>query len=159
VRDPETKPRPKPKPEFKPVLIYDGRCRFCVAQADRLARWTGGRVRLESFRDPGVIEKYPGLTAERCEEAIQLVMPNGRIAGGAEAIARALRLRPLLAPVGFLYEAPLLRPLLDWGYRVVARNRFRIGGSTDEEPCGDEACRLHPHGGRGGASGEEDRRP
>ena len=32
------------------VLIYDGHCTFCIREAARIARWVGGRLRLESFR-------------------------------------------------------------------------------------------------------------
>jgi len=98
-----------------------------------------GRVRLESFRDPGVIARHPGLTAEACEQALQLVGSDGRIWSGAAAIARALRLRPALAPLGWLYAVPGVRQLLDAGYALVARNRFRLPG----EACADDACRLH----------------
>lgn len=124
-----------------PVLIYDGRCRFCVAQAQRLQRWTRGRVRLESFRDPGVIARYPGLTPEQCEQAVQLVEPDGRISGGAEAIARTLRLNPAFVPLSWLYHLPVLRQAADRLYALVARNRFRLRAAT----CLDDACRLH-HG-------------
>lgn len=134
------------------VLIYDEQCRFCVAQAARLERWLRGRVRLESFREPGVLDRYPALTLAQCEAAIQLVEPDGRISSGAEAVARALRLRPLLVPLGFVYEIPLLRGLFDWGYGVVARNRFRIAG----EVC-DDACRAHLHGAAVDAAPRPDR--
>src|SRR5688500_18459675 len=50
--------------DSRPVLVYDGRCRFCTREAARLARWAGGRVRLASFREPGVLARYPGLTPE-----------------------------------------------------------------------------------------------
>jgi predicted DCC family thiol-disulfide oxidoreductase YuxK len=122
-----------------PVVIYDGACRFCVRQAARLARLSGGRVRLESFREPGVLERYPGLDAAACEQALQLVEPNGRITGGAAAVARTLALRPLFRPALWLYRLPVLRQLLDAGYRVVARNRFRLPGET----CAEEACGVH----------------
>jgi lipase maturation factor 1 len=125
--------------ESPPVLVYDGRCRFCVREASRIARWVGDRVQLESFRDPGVLARHPGLTAEDCEAAIHLVEPGGRITRGAEAIARTLRLRPLLAPLGWLYALPGLRRFLDAGYGALARNRFRLGG----EACADDACRPH----------------
>lgn len=122
-----------------PVLVYDGRCRFCIRQAERLAGWLGGRVRLESFRDPGVLARHRGLTEAQCEAAIQLVRPDGRIESGAAAVAAALRLRPLTAPVGWLYAVPGLRQAFDAAYRVVARNRFRLGGAA----CADDACRVH----------------
>ena len=96
----------------RPVLVYDGHCRLCVAQVERLARLVRGRVRLESFRDPGVLAQHR-LTEEACETAIQLVEPDGTIRAGAAAIARTLRLRPVLAPLGWLYELPGLGRLLE----------------------------------------------
>ena len=122
----------------RPALVYDGHCRFCVRQATRLARWAGGRVRLESFRDPGVLARHR-LTEAACETAIQLVEPDGTITSGAAAIARTLRFRPVLAPLGWLYEVPLVGRLLETIYSVVARNRFRLGGAS----CADGTCRLH----------------
>ena len=122
----------------RPVLVYDGHCAFCVAQAERLARLVRGRVRLESFRDPGVLARH-GLAEAACERALQLVEPDGTAVAGAAAIARALRLRPALAPLGWLYELPVLRGVLDAIYAVIARNRFRMGGRS----CADGTCRLH----------------
>ncbi len=126
----------------RPVLVYDGRCRFCIRQVRRLERRLGGRVRLESFRDPAVIERHPGLTAAACEQGMQLVLPDGRILSGARAGAELLRLRPLLAPLGWLYYVPGVRQLADALYAVVVRNRFRLGGDV----CADDACRVHPSG-------------
>jgi len=128
--------------DARPVLLYDGHCRFCIAQAERLRRWTGDRIRMVSFRDAGVLARYPSLTTDDCERAMQLVLPDGRVTAGAAAAARALALRPTLAPLAALYFVPGIRQLVDAAYRVVARNRFRLGGKV----CTDEACRLHePH--------------
>ena len=107
------------------MLVYDGHCRFCLREARRLERWLGGQIRLESFRDAGVLERHPALTPEACEQAMQLVAADGRIWSGAAAAARALRLRPLLAPLGWLYEVPGLRQLFDRTYRLIAGSRRR----------------------------------
>ncbi len=124
------------------VLLFDGHCRFCIHEAERLQRWTGNRIQLVSFRDPGVFERYPGLTAEACEQAMQLVLPDGHIVAGAEAAARALGLRPSLAPLAAFYFVPGIRQIVDAVYRLVARNRFRLGGKV----CADGTCQLHePH--------------
>ena len=125
--------------DSRPVLVYDGACRFCVGQAERLARLAGGRVQLESFRDPGVLERHPRLTRAACERAAQLVEPDGRVRTGAEAIVHALARRAGLAPLKWLYHLPVVRQVSDLGYRLVARNRFRLQG----EVCADDACRLH----------------
>ena len=121
------------------VLIYDGHCRFCIREAARIQRWVGNPLRLESFRDRGGIDRYPGLFAEQCEAALQLVAPDGRIHSGAAAVFRALALNPRLAPVTWIYLIPGLRQLFDAGYRMVARNRFRLQGQA----CPDGTCRTH----------------
>lgn len=140
----------------KGVLLYDGACPFCIGQAERLERWVHGRVRLESFREPGVLSRYPAITLAQCEDAIHLIERDGRVSRGAEAIARTLMLRPALAPLGFFYRVPVLRGVLDWGYALVARNRFRLRGRSAVAAtagaatgagaaveCSDAACRAH----------------
>jgi predicted DCC family thiol-disulfide oxidoreductase YuxK len=130
------------EPGAPPVLLYDGDCRFCVRQAERLRRWAGGRVRLQSFREPGVLARYPQVAAAACEEAMQLVLPDGRVRSGAAAAASLLGLRPWLRPLARLYDVPGIHALADAAYRVVASNRFRLGGRT----CSEGTCA--PHGRR-----------
>jgi predicted DCC family thiol-disulfide oxidoreductase YuxK len=125
--------------EVRPIVVFDGACRFCVTQAQRLARLVGERVRLESFREPGVLERHPQLTRAACERAIQLVEPDGTVRSGADAVVHALALRAGLTPLRWLYRVPVLRQLVDLSYGLVARNRFRLRG----EVCADDACRLH----------------
>ncbi len=125
--------------DSRPVLVYDGACRFCVGQAQRLERLAGGRVRLESFRDAGVLERHPQLTRAACERAAQLIEPDGRVRSGADAAVHVLGLRAGLTPLRWLYRLPVVRQLFDLGYRLVAQNRFRLQG----EVCADDACRLH----------------
>jgi predicted DCC family thiol-disulfide oxidoreductase YuxK len=117
-----------------PVLVYDGHCRFCRKQAERVARWAGGRLRLESFHDPGVLERYH-LRREACEQAMQLVLPGGTVYAGAEAGAQALRLDPSLAWLGALYYLPMIRQAADAGYGWIARNRNRFGGRCTDGSC------------------------
>jgi predicted DCC family thiol-disulfide oxidoreductase YuxK len=124
------------------VIIYDGHCRFCTAQANRLAG-NGGRIVLRSFHDAGVLDNYPSLTHEACMEELKLVGPDGRIYGGAEAVFRAFAFRHrFLGKILRLYYIPGIRSMADWGYRLVARNRYRIAGKSSEE-CDTGACKRH----------------
>jgi predicted DCC family thiol-disulfide oxidoreductase YuxK len=50
----------------------------------------------------------------------------------------AVALRPI-GRVAYLYYLPGLRQLLDWIYRRVARNRYKLMGTT----CPDGTCALH----------------
>lgn len=127
-----------------PVVLYDGACVFCTRAARRLGRWMGeGRAELLSFRDPGVLDRFPGVSAEQCEAALQFVSGEGRVSSGAEGFVRALQARwwgrPLLA-----YYLPGVRAVADALYRRVARNRFRFLGRDE---CAGGACALPP--GRG----------
>jgi predicted DCC family thiol-disulfide oxidoreductase YuxK len=119
------------------VLIYDGECRFCIGQAATVARLLRPCA-LESFREPGVLERYPGITEEACGQAVQLVLKSeGRVLNGAAAVAYALRRKPLLAPFGWLYLVPGFRRVYDVGYREIARNRLLLGGRVcDGQRCG-----------------------
>ncbi|MHB8878383.1 MAG: thiol-disulfide oxidoreductase DCC family protein [Myxococcaceae bacterium] len=120
------------------TVLYDGGCRFCTGAARRLRSCTRGEVAFLSFRDPGVLPRFPGVTAAACEEAMHLVRANGRVFTGAEAVLQALRGRWLFKPA-FLYYLPGLRQLGDAAYALVARRRFRLSGRE----CPDGTC--HPH--------------
>ncbi len=123
------------------VVLFDGLCRICTQGAKSLRAWvTPDEVELVSFRDDGVLARFPGLTAERCEAAMQVVRRDGRVFEGAEAIVQVLRHR-LLGKLTFAYYAPGLRQLADALYQYVARRRFKIAGRTGA--CVDGTCQLH----------------
>jgi predicted DCC family thiol-disulfide oxidoreductase YuxK len=121
------------------VILYDGHCRLCRGAARQLAQLLGEKgTELRSFREEGVLAAFPGISLERCEQAIQLVQGDGRVFEGAEALVRALGRRPL-GRLLFVYYVPGLRQVADWLYGLVARYRFRIAGRT----CTDGSCTVH----------------
>ena len=78
----------------KYVVLYDGHCRFCTAQSrnvEKLAK--AGTLELVSFQEPGVLERFPGVTHEACMEAMHLITPSGRVYRGLEAAIRAVSTR------------------------------------------------------------------
>jgi predicted DCC family thiol-disulfide oxidoreductase YuxK len=123
------------------IVLYDGRCRFCVAQAARLHRLARrGTIETRDFHEPGALALHPELTPELCNAALQLVTPGGRRFAGVEGVVRALATRRWLAPLVFLYYVPGLRQLADALYRLVAANRYRLGGRVADD-CDTGACR------------------
>jgi predicted DCC family thiol-disulfide oxidoreductase YuxK len=127
----------------QPVLIFDGHCVFCTKQIASLKRLAGEGVLYESFQDPNVLAKFPGLSYEECMKEIKLVTEKGRILGGAHAVFYALSLPPLLRPLRWIYLFPILKQVIDFTYRFIARNRYKI--QSRECPAG--TCPLHggPH--------------
>lgn len=123
----------------KPILLFDGRCPFCLAQVTRLKSLVGEVISLVSFQDDGVLPQFPGLTYEECMKEIKLVTPEGRVRGGAEALFYALSLNPCLRPLRWLYPLPVVRPIMDAGYRWIAQNRYKI----KKHECPSGTCPRH----------------
>jgi predicted DCC family thiol-disulfide oxidoreductase YuxK len=118
------------------TLLYDGTCRFCVAQARRLKRLSGPGMRAESAYAEGVRERFPMLPQPGPDGKmgeIKFVSNAGQIFGGAEAIARALMTgRGPLAWAACLYFVPGVRHLSDIGYAAIARRRYRLSGVCED---------------------------
>ena len=120
------------------VVLFDGDCGLCTRAAARLERWAApGAIEYVSFREPGALRRFPQVTAADCERALQLVLPGGRVFSGAEAVFRALATRVWLRPMLWVYLVPGIRQATDAVYRLIARNRMRLGGTTT---CHSGAC-------------------
>jgi predicted DCC family thiol-disulfide oxidoreductase YuxK len=125
---------------MQPTILYDGTCRFCTAQASRLQRLSRGRVAIESTYAPGVRARYPELPSEGAVGEIKLADADGRMLGGAAAIARALEIGG--GPLGWLaraYHLPLVGPVADRVYVQIAKRRYRISGRCQDGSCAVDA--------------------
>jgi predicted DCC family thiol-disulfide oxidoreductase YuxK len=122
------------------VVIWDGQCNFCRQQVVRLRKldWTG-RLTFLSLHDPRVGERYPLLTHEQLMAEMWVVLPDGRMFGGADALRALSRVLPALWPIAPLLHLPLTMPLWRGLYRWVARNRYRLAGKN----CDGGTCALH----------------
>ena len=134
----------KPGETVSYVVLFDGHCPFCRAQAGRLARWSDRGVVIETrdFQEPGVLDAYPTLTHEQCMASMQLVGPDGHVWSGAEAVARLLMTRPF-GLFAWLYYVPLLRWICDLAYRFVAKRRYRIAQRKRTIHCDGTTCSVH----------------
>jgi len=74
----------------RPILIYDGDCRFCGKWIRRWKEATGDRV--DYARSQDVAAEFPGIPAHQYEKAVQWIEPGGARAEGAEAVFRTLAL-------------------------------------------------------------------
>lgn len=109
------------------VLIYDGACDFC----------RGGKNWIERRAIPGTFEflpcqsrerqrRFPAMKAETCLEAMQLVLPDGRILAGDQAIPEVLKRLQGWRWAAILFLIPGIHLLAGPVYRWVARNRYAI---------------------------------
>jgi len=120
------------------VLIYDAECSMCRASALWLLRraLAGGAERLEILpcRSPVRRERFPAITDEVCMQAMQLVLPDGRVLAGADAAPEILRLIPRWRSVAWLFALPAARPVARRVYAWIARNRMRISCARKTAP-------------------------
>ena len=133
-------PSPRELPETD-VLIFDGECRFCRSQVARIKRWDGkDRVSYIPLQDPYVAENYPDLTYEQMMEQMYVIDREGRRYGGAAAFRYLTRRLPRLWILAPLMHIPFSLPLWQWGYRQVAKRRYRWGKVND---CENGTCEVH----------------
>jgi len=123
-----------------PVVVFDGHCVFCRRSTDRL-QWLlrDDAIEYVSFRDPGVLDRFPGVTEDACDQAMQLVHADGRVFAGAEAATRAVVRRPWFF-LAWLYYVPPIRWVADAVYKQIAIRRFGISGRSSN--CNDDVCEI-----------------
>lgn len=113
------------------TLVYDGDCRFCVRSANLIASWDrDGAIDLVPFKHGGLGERFPWIPEGAYREAMQLIGPGNETLGGAAAAERLVKILPGGRPLGCLFALPFARPVADRVYRLVARNRSRLGCGT-----------------------------
>ncbi len=67
----------------RPLLIYDGDCRFCIYWARYWQRLTDHRVTYEPYQE--VAAQYPGIPLAAFQRAVHYIAHDEKIASGAEA--------------------------------------------------------------------------
>jgi lipase maturation factor 1 len=77
-------------PPAKPLLVFDGDCQFCRRWIARWRAATAGAVEYLPFQDAAVTSQFPEIPLKDFEEAVHLILPDGTVSRGAEAVFRSL---------------------------------------------------------------------
>jgi predicted DCC family thiol-disulfide oxidoreductase YuxK len=93
------------------TLIYNGHCPRCAAFARWCLRWGQGRLQALSYDEPGAMDLHPKLSYARALSVPQVILANGYLCQGAEAVAWAIGSRPGFSFITVLYHLPLFRQL------------------------------------------------
>jgi predicted DCC family thiol-disulfide oxidoreductase YuxK len=114
------------------VLIYDGDCAMCRASALWLMRRALGRggdaeeLEILPCRSPVRRARFPAIDEATCLTAMQLVLPDGRVLSGADAVPEILARLPRWRWLRHAFDLPGTRPLARRAYAWIARNRMRL---------------------------------
>ncbi|MEU9890091.1 DCC1-like thiol-disulfide oxidoreductase family protein [Sphaerisporangium sp. NPDC051011] len=112
------------------MLVYDGDCGFCQRCVDFGRAHLPAMPPVSRWQDLDLAEH--GLTRAQVTESVQLLGPDGLRAAGARAVAVVLAVQPRIGwrALGRLMLVPPVDWIAEAVYRVVARNRHRLPGST-----------------------------
>ncbi|HLL53194.1 MAG TPA: lipase maturation factor family protein, partial [Myxococcaceae bacterium] len=106
----------------RPLLIFDGECGFCRRWVERWRARLGDRLDCAPFQE--VADRFPSIPKAAFSEALHLVLPDGQVFRGADAVFRALALGPGGGGLHALYRrVPGFAAVTEAGYRFVARHR------------------------------------
>jgi predicted DCC family thiol-disulfide oxidoreductase YuxK len=132
---------PRDAPEAD-ILIFDGHCRFCLAQVRRIQACDGGhRIAFLSLHAPEVAERWPELSHDELMAHMVLIdHGSGRKHSGAAAFRFLTRRLPRLWLLAPLMHFPGSLPIWQFFYHQVAKIRYRFG-RTDE--CDEGTCHIH----------------
>ena len=112
----------------RPVLLYDGDCRFCrfTARAIEALDWRR-RFGYLPFADELALELLASVPAGERQHSIHLVFPNGDIASAGDALAELSRVLPLGGVLtGAAHDHRRVRGAFHWGYGLVADRRGQL---------------------------------
>lgn len=123
-------------PVTGPALVFDGDCAFCTRCADVARRLLPAGVQVVPWQSVDLTAA--GVSAARAQTEVLWLDRDGAVAGGAPAVAQALRAAGLPWSVpGVVLSVPPVRWFAPVAYRLVAANRHRLPGGT-------AACRVPP---------------
>jgi predicted DCC family thiol-disulfide oxidoreductase YuxK len=114
----------------RPLLIYDGDCRFCTLWVERWRTTAGDRV--ECRPSQHVAREFPDVPAEAFANSVQLIDRDGRRYERSEAVFRFLAIATLIGRLLLLAnrKIPFFAAVCDGAYRFVAAHRMLFSWFT-----------------------------
>ena len=102
----------------KPLFVYDGDCDFCRYWIDRWKHLTQDRIDYAPYQH--VATEFPDIPITDFQTSVKLILENGQVYSGAEAVFCALNNSTLL---WCYYNLPGFKFLCESAYSFVARHR------------------------------------
>ena len=106
-----------------PTLIYDGECGICQQAVRLLKRWDREQIlHYVPFQDGAAVARF-GIALPALAAAMHLILPDGRVYPGADAVPELLRLFPGKRWLAPLFRIPGVLPIARRIYAWIARRR------------------------------------
>jgi predicted DCC family thiol-disulfide oxidoreductase YuxK len=119
-------------------VFYDGDCPLCKREIGLIRRMDRRRrILFTDIADPLFRPETVGKTMDELMAQIYGRLPDGSLVTGVE-VFRRLYGAIGVGPVVWLSRLPGISGLLDWSYRIFARNRLRFTGR-----CAGGVCKVN----------------
>ena len=116
------------------VLIYDGECRLCVSTKEWLERVGGGvaasEVRFLSYQSEEAMKTLGNAYRPGRPDMAFLIQPSGKVLRGLDAFQVVVSNLPGWKFWLCVLRFPPTKWLAEWGYRTIARHRYRWFGEV-----------------------------
>ena len=107
----------------RPTVVYDGSCGLCRDMVGLVSRQDPGhRIALVPFQDEAQVTAL-GLALPSVAAALHLVLPDGRVFAGADAVEELSKLLRGFRWAALMFALPGVRPIARRVYGWVARRR------------------------------------
>lgn len=124
-------------------ILYDRECPLCRTEVHwLLARCKDGGLQAEDISAPDFDPARYGVTRAAVIAELHGVLPDGTVTRGMESVRRSWQAAGLGGWIAWT-RWPLLRPLADFGYRLFARHRIRVGRLFGRR-CDSTHCAIEP---------------
>jgi len=115
------------KEKTRATLIYDGTCPICSSAV----KWIKENEKEDSFQmvpcQSEVLDiRFPGVKRHNCMRAMHLVLPDGTILGGEQALPEIFKRLRRHRSAAVLFKLPGAKMLSRVLYRWFADRRYRI---------------------------------
>ena len=121
----------------RPVVVFDGECPFCRKQVERIRAWSkDGSFEYVPRQTPDLAQRFPVLARQDFNTGMRLMLPEGGVAVGADAMYEIARRMPGWRWVAWLYRIPGVNRIARAAYDWIARNRYRLA----RQKCEDDVC-------------------
>ena len=113
------------RPPDRPLMVWDGDCRFCGGWIRRWQSLTADRVDYQPYQKVG--RRFPEIMEADYAQAVHLILPDGSVLRAAAAVFASLAFTCGGCwgwPQKLYRRSPAFARVTEAGYRFVARHRM-----------------------------------
>jgi lipase maturation factor 1 len=107
---------------IKAVLLFDGDCDFCRSWVTRWKEIAGDAVQYRAYQN--AVREFPQVSLHDCQNAVQLVMPDGKVYSAARAVFEMYAAANKRKWILWIYKyIPGFAWTSEYTYRYIAKRR------------------------------------